>query len=132
MTASEVMQALEMMGNPGTKKTLTRHGAKEPFFGVKIGDMKNLVKKIKKDHELALELYHTGNSDAMYFAGLIADEDRMTKEQLQAWMSQAYWSMLSENIVAQTAADTRHGWELGVQWIESEDEMISAGGWSTL
>ena len=132
MTASEVMKALEAMGNPGTKKTLTLHGAREPFFGVKIGDMKKLVKKIKKDHDLALQLYETGNSDAMYFAGLIADEDQMTKKQLKDWMSKAYWSLLSENIVAQTAADTHHGWDLGLHWITSEDQMIAAGGWSTL
>lgn len=132
MTASEVMEALEALGNPGTKKTLTRHGAKEPFFGVKIGDMKKLVRKIKKDHDLALKLYETGNSDAMYFAGLIADKDRMTKKQLNDWMSKAYWSLLSENIVAQTAADTQHGWSLGIQWIESKDQKIAAGGWSTL
>ena len=51
------------------KKVFTRHGAREPFFGVKVGNLKILVKKIKTDHKLALELFKTGNSDAMYLAG---------------------------------------------------------------
>ena len=54
------------------------HGAKEPFFGVKVGDLKKILKKTKKNHELSLELYKTGNSDAMYLAGLMADEKKIT------------------------------------------------------
>src|SRR5947209_7953223 len=49
-----------------------KHGAREPFFGVKIEDLKKIQKRIKKDYQLALDLYATGISDAMYLAGLIA------------------------------------------------------------
>ena len=96
MTVQEVMKELEAMATPSTKKTLVNHGAREPFFGVKIGDMKVLQKKIKKHYELSLGLYDTGNSDAMYFAGLIADEKQMTKADLNKWAKAAYWHMLSE------------------------------------
>ena len=51
---------------------------------------------MKTDHELALGLYETGISDAMYLAGLIADDSRMTKKDLQGWVKKAHWSMLSE------------------------------------
>ena len=60
MTLQEVMTALESYGNEQTKKIFMKHGAKEPFFGVKVGDMKVLQKKIKKDQELAEQLYDTG------------------------------------------------------------------------
>jgi 3-methyladenine DNA glycosylase AlkD len=71
MTTDEVMLELSKFRNEQTKKVFTRHGAREPFFGVKVGDLKILVKKIKTDHKLALELFKTGNSDAMYLAGLV-------------------------------------------------------------
>lgn len=132
MTVEETMQELEAMGNPSTKKVLTKHGAQEPFWGVKVGDMKKLVKKIKKDHQLSLELYETGNTDAMYFAGLIADENEISKEDLQNWVGKAYWYMLSEYTVAWIAAESRFGWELGLEWIDSDNEMIATAGWSTL
>lgn len=80
MTKNEVMDALYAFGNEGTKSIYSKHGAKEPYFGVKVGDLKTLQKKIKKDHDLALELYKTGNSDAMYLAGLIADEKKLLKK----------------------------------------------------
>ncbi|SFI96727.1 DNA alkylation repair protein [Brevibacillus centrosporus] len=59
MTVDEVMQKLEEMGTEQTKKTFLRHGAKEPFFGVRVGDMKKLVKEVKRDQELAREWIHS-------------------------------------------------------------------------
>ena len=55
MTYQEAMAALEKMSSPSIKKVLLKHGAVEPFFGVKIGDMKTIVKQVKKDHELSLQ-----------------------------------------------------------------------------
>jgi 3-methyladenine DNA glycosylase AlkD len=132
MTKDEVMLELSKFGNEQTKKVFTRHGAREPFYGVKVGDLKTLVKKIKTDHKLALALYETGNSDAMYMAGLIADENLVTREELQHWAKKAYWYMLSEYTVAWLAAESRYGWELALEWIESTEEGIASTGWSTL
>jgi len=77
------MTELEGYGNPSTKKIFLRHGAPEPIFGVKVQDLKKIVKKVKKDHKLSLELFDTKNGDAMYLAGLIADEKKITKTQLK-------------------------------------------------
>jgi 3-methyladenine DNA glycosylase AlkD len=132
MTKDEVMLALSRFGNEQTKKIFTRHGAREPLYGVKVGDLKTLVKKIKTDHNLALELYETGNSDAMYLAGLIADENLVTREELQHWVRNAYWYMLSEYTVAWLASESRYGWELALEWIESDEEGVASSGWSTL
>lgn len=132
MNKEEVLEYLEQHGSDQTKKVLTKHGVKEPFFGVKIADLKKIVKKIKKDHKLALELYETGNSDAMYLAGLIADENLVTKEELNDWVSKAYWYLLAEYTVADLAAESKYGWQLSLQWIDANHEMIESAGWGTL
>ncbi len=131
-TITEILQELQSMGSEQTKKTLLRHGAREPFFGVKVGDMKKIVKRVKKNHELSLALYDTGNGDAMYLAGLIADEKKITKQDLQHWAEKAPWYMISEYTVAWVASESPYGWELGLEWIESEKENIASAGWSTL
>ena len=132
MTFHEIMTQLEAYGNEQTKRIFTKHGARQPFYGVKVGDLKTLVKRIKKNHQLSLELFDTGNSDAMYLAGLIADENEISKEQLQKWADGAYWYMLSEYTVPWIAAESRFGWELALEWIESERENIASSGWSTI
>ncbi|MGC5325440.1 DNA alkylation repair protein [Brevibacillus sp. SYSU BS000544] len=131
MTVDEVMQKLKELGSEQTKKTFFNHGATEPFFGVRVGDLKKLVKFVKKDQELALALYQTGNHDAMYLAGLSVDPKKMTKEILQDWVKKAYWYMLAEYTVASVAAESTFAIELAREWIQSEDEIIATCGWST-
>ncbi|MFY4776130.1 DNA alkylation repair protein [Metabacillus sp. RGM 3146] len=132
MDYQAVIDKLEELGSNQTKKTFERHGAKEPLFGVKIGDMKkHLVKQVKKDQELALKLYASGNSDAMYLAGLSVKPELMKKEQLKEWAEQANWHMISECTVAQVTAETPYALELAREWMASESELVAAAGWST-
>jgi 3-methyladenine DNA glycosylase AlkD len=132
MTTKEILQQLKEFGSEQTKKIFMRHGAREPFYGVKVQDLKTIRKKVEKNHELALELFDTGNSDAMYLASLISEPKKMTKEQLQKWAKDAYWYMLSEYPVAWTTAESNYGWELALEWIKSEKENLASSGWSTL
>lgn len=132
MTAQDILHELEAYGSAQTKKTFMTHGAREPLFGVKVQDLKKILKKTRKNHALSLELYATGNSDAMYLAGLMADEKQITRDQLQTWVEQAYWSYLNEYAVPWVAAETTFGFELGLKWIESDRENIAAAGWNTL
>jgi len=132
MELHEAMCELESYADERTKNTHMKHGAKEPLFGVKVGDLKKILKKTKKNHELSLSLYNTGNSDAMYLAGLMADEKKISKHQLNEWVKGAYWYYLSEYTVPWIAAESPFGFELGMEWIESKEESIAAAGWSTL
>lgn len=131
MTVAEVLEELAALGSESTKKTLMRHGATEPFHGVKIEDLKKIQKRIKKDHALALALYDTGVSDAMYLAALIADPKKMTKADLRKWAKNAPWQMISEYAVAWTAAESPHARDLALEWIDSKKESIASAGWST-
>jgi len=132
MTTEEVLTELKDCGDEGTKNTFMKHGAREPFYGVKVQYLKKIQKKAKTDHDLSLKLYATGNSDAMYLAGLIADEKAISKADLNRWADEAYWYMISEYTVPWVAAETGYGYELGLEWIESEEERIASAGWSTL
>jgi 3-methyladenine DNA glycosylase AlkD len=132
MTTQEIMKELKQKGSESIKKILLNHGAKEPLFGVKIADLKVIQKKIKKDHRLSMELYATGNYDAMYLAGLIADESKMSKKDIQQWVEKATCAGMCEYTVAWVAAESPYGWELGMKWIDSPKENIASSGWSAL
>lgn len=131
METAEVMAALEKLGNAQTKKTWLTHGANGDFFGVKIGDMKPIVKKLKGRQDVALELYASGNLDAMYLAGLVADGAAMSKKELETWVKAARWQMISEYTVPWVAAESAHARELATKWIDSKSESIAAAGWNT-
>lgn len=131
MKLEEIMQTLEELGSEQTKKTFINHGAREPLFGVKVGDLKKLVKHVKKNEDLALALYDSGNSDAMYLAGLSVNPKSITKESLQRWVQKADWYMLAEYTVAGVCAESPFALELAREWMKSDEEMIAVAGWST-
>lgn len=132
MTAEEIVEQLRPLGRESYKKVMMRHGVKEPFFGVPIGDMKPIQKQIKKDYQLALDLYDTGIYDAMYLAGLIADDEKMTREDLQKWLDKAPCSAISDVTVAWVAAGSSHGWDMAMKWLAAPDEKSKCAGWATL
>jgi hypothetical protein len=133
MTAKEILAELKTLGSESYKKMLmNNYAVKEPCFGVKIGDMKKIQKRIKMDYQLALDLYDTGNYDAMYLAGLIADDARMTPKDLQRWAEKGEGGALAGATVAWVAAESPHGWDMATKWIESPQPHIAEAGWSTL
>lgn len=132
MTVNDVMRQLAALGTATIRRTHLRHGAVEPLFGVRIGDLKPLQRKLKGRQELALQLYATGNSDAMYLAGLIADGSAMSPRQLDQWAAGATWHMIAGCTVAWVAAEHPKGTEIARKWVDSPRELIATAGWSTL
>src|SRR4051794_26737058 len=120
MTADEIVQELKPLGLESYKKVLKNHGIREPMFGVKIEELKKIQKRVKKDYRLALALYDTGIYDAMYLAGLIADDAKMTKADLNRWVAKADCAALCNYTVAWVAAESNHGREVALQWIDSD------------
>ena len=132
MTAKEILAELKPLGSESYKKVMANHGVKEPFFGVKISDLQKIQKRIKKDYQLALDLYDTGNYDAMYLAGLIADDARMTTKDLKRWIAKASHGAVASFTVAWVAAGSPHGWKLALEWIDSKNAQNAEAGWATL
>src|SRR5205809_1412622 len=85
MTTEQIMKELEKKGSESIRKIFKNHGNSGPMYGVKVGDLKVIQKKVKRDHALAMALFATGNYDARYLAGLIADESKMSKKDIQQW-----------------------------------------------
>jgi 3-methyladenine DNA glycosylase AlkD len=130
MNLEMVMQELEALGKERMKKMYISNGAHEPLFGVATGDMKPIFKKIKINQPLAEQLYATGNYDAMYFAGIIADPKAMTEADFERWIDGAYFYMLSDYVVAVTLAEADIAQEVADTWIASGEELKMSAGWS--
>lgn len=131
MDARDILRELDRYGSPQIKKIFMNHGAREPLSGVRIADLKKIQKRVKVDHDLALELFETGHYDAMYLAGLIADDAKMTKKDLDRWVARSY-AGISEYTVPWVAAQGRFGYEMGLKWIASKKAHVAAAGWMTL
>ena len=132
MKVKEVMDFLESKGSEQTRKIYRNHGAPENFFGVKVGDMKPIQKAEKNNHSLALELFDTGNSDAQYLAGLIADPKELTKTDFEKWVASAGWYMVLDYAIAWNLAESPLCMEICSEWINSSDVKQQECAWAAI
>ncbi len=130
-TVKQVMAELKRKGDPRRVKAYAPHGGPDDLYGVSVADLKVIAKKIKGQHELAYQLYETGNADAMYLAGIVADGSQMTKKQLESWAKNATWQMLSEYTVPGVATESKHARALATKWINAKREAVASSGWNT-
>jgi 3-methyladenine DNA glycosylase AlkD len=128
MKLAEVMSALEKLGTEQVRKIWGRHGAKEPYFGVKFGDLYGLRKKIGSDGALADALWKTGNADGRNLALLIAVPETAP---LERWGHELDWSAHA-SLLADLAAKTPGAAKLQKAWTASKSDLVSSTGWATL
>lgn len=132
-TVASIMAELKKEGKESTRKIYARHGmVTDNMFGVSVADLKVIAKTIKGQQALACELYATGNMDAMYLAGMVADGSKMTAKQLNAWAEgAANLQMIAEYTVPWVTVENPHARDLAMQWIKSMKEHVASSGWCT-
>ena len=125
-----ILEELKALGNERLKKNYMGQGAKEPLFGVATGAMKPILKRVGKNQALSEALYATGNYDAMYLAGMIAEPKKMTQQDFDRWIDQAYFHMISDFIVSVTLAESDMAQEVADHFMDNSEDLICSAGWN--
>ncbi len=131
MTFNEVMTTLENAGTAQNRKVYARHGARPPMFGVSFAVLRELAKKNKNNHALAVELWETGNYDACLLACQVADPAKLDDSLAEAWVKKVYNYVISGEY-SQLVAKSPLAQEKAEQWVKSPEEYISRTGWLIL
>jgi 3-methyladenine DNA glycosylase AlkD len=86
-TVEEVMAQLESKAKPDQVDGMARFAiVGEKRMGVSVPDMRKIAKGIGKDHQLALDLWETGVPEGMIVAGMIAEPDKLTEQEMESWV----------------------------------------------
>src|SRR5215467_8571368 len=77
---------LERRGSRRNRDGMARYGIVAPkAFGVSMGTMEPLARRLRPDHDLALGLWGTGWYEARMLATLIDEPARLTADQMERW-----------------------------------------------
>ncbi len=88
LTFEDVMDRLKAEARPDQLAGMARFGLTgEGRLGLSMPDIRRLAKEIRQDHELALKLWDTKIPDAMILAAIADDPEKMTKKQLESWVT---------------------------------------------
>ena len=129
MTKAEV---LEWLRRKGTKKTLAampRYGlVASHAFGVPMGTLLALKKKIGIDHPLANELWESGWYEARLSAALIGDPAQVTRGEMDRWARRfENWGDV-DTVCFKLWDRSPHAWAKGLQWARSDRVWVKRAG----
>ena len=123
-----VMAELEAAGTAQNRKVYGRHGAAEPMFGVSAAELGKIAKPIKTDHELARQLWDSGNHDARVLALRVADPAAMDESLAGRWLGDVDNYILAEGLGG-LCAQSPHARRLSDSWRDCPAEWAASTGW---
>lgn len=130
MTVNEILAQLESLGDPARRKHNAKAGAPENQFGVKLGDLRAIAKKLKTNHELALELWETGNVEAQLLATLVIKPTALSTKQLDTLTRSTTCSQVADWLNAYVVAEHPDKWTLREKWMKDKNRWAARAGWN--
>jgi 3-methyladenine DNA glycosylase AlkD len=130
MTLKETLTQLEALSNEKMRAHNSKHGAGPRQFGVKLGDIRTLAKKIKTNPPLALELWDTENIDARLLATLIIDPKKLSYDSINRMVKSEKFVQVADWLYAYVIKLYPDNESLRKEWMNSNDVMCARAGWS--
>ncbi len=137
MTTDEVLKRLEALGTAKNVAGMARFGIATPkSFGVSTPVLKQFAREVKKHavdrHELALELWQTGNYDARAVAFLIDDPKQVSREDMDLWATDFdNWATV-DGTCCYLFCRTPFAYEKATDWADEGAEFIKRAGFATM
>ncbi len=129
--ANLILTEMERLGTEQARKTYKRHGVGDNVYGVSYSDLGKFQKKLKINHDIALDLWASGIHDAQILALLIADPHKADSTTLDKWVQTLNNYVITDAFGAYVAK-TPLAWQKAEAWIQADHEWIAAAGWDIL
>jgi 3-methyladenine DNA glycosylase AlkD len=129
MTVKEILARLKSLADKARRAHNTKSGAPDNQFGVKLGDIRTLAKKIKTDHALALKLWDTGNLEAQLLATLVINPTALSADQLDQLTRSTTCSQVAEWLNTYVVAQHPQKESLREKWMKEKDRWAARAGW---
>jgi 3-methyladenine DNA glycosylase AlkD len=134
MNVKEILAQLKSFGDDARRKHNStigpdRTAPPDNQFGVPMGDIRTLAKKIKTDHELALKLWATGNMEAQLLATLIIKPKSLSADEVDTMTRSTTCAQVAEWLNNYVVAQHSEKEALREKWMKDKDRWAARAGW---
>ncbi|WP_413336325.1 DNA alkylation repair protein [Brevibacterium sp. GP-SGM9] len=126
-TTAEVLDALAALEDPKIRAVNETHG---DDHGVNLTKLRAVAKDLKKNDELAAELWATGDTAARLVAILIMRPRAWDLEQLDAMLRDARVPKVHAWLVSYIVKKSPHAEVLRQSWFDDPDPVVASAGWA--
>ena len=130
---AESLAWLERRGTKRNRDAMLRYGIVAPkAFGVSVGDIKQLSKRLGRDHDLALALWETGWYEARMLAPFVDEPEKVTAAQMNRWARDFDNWAVCDHACFHLFDRTPHAWRKIEQWSSRRDEFVKRAAFALL
>jgi len=129
MTLEETLEQLEALGDAKVKAWNAKNGAGKKQFGVSLGDIRALAKKIKTNHALALLLWDTGNVDAQFLAVLLIEPKKLSAKEMDRLVRSIAFVRVADWLNSYVVRQHPDKETLRQKWMATDDRWAARAGW---
>ena len=133
MNIDSILSRLKSLENNKNKAGMKQYGINvETALGIPMPVLRRLAKEIKKNHELALQLWDTGIHEARILAGLIDDPKQVTEDQLEWWVVDFDSWDVCDQVCMNLIDKTPFAYKKAMEWSASDKEFVKRAGFAVM
>ncbi len=129
MTLKETLKQLKALGTAKVRAQNAKSGAGDNQFGVSLGDIRVLAKKIRTDHPLALSLWETANVDAQFLATLLIQPKKLSADEMERLVRSVTFVRVADWLNAYVVRQHPDKETLRQEWMATDDRWAARAGW---
>ncbi|MGM1030453.1 MAG: DNA alkylation repair protein [Actinomycetota bacterium] len=126
-TVPALLAELAALEDPRMREVNERHG---DDHGVHLGTLRAIAKRLKTQHELALELWATDETPARLLAMLTCRPKAFEADELDTMLREARAPKVHDWLVNYVVKKGPHAEALRVRWLDDADPVVASAGWS--
>jgi 3-methyladenine DNA glycosylase AlkD len=135
--AERVREAVAWLERRGTARVrqeqVERYGIVTPrAFGVSVGEVQQLAKRLGRDHELAAALWETGWYEARLLTAFVDDPALVTAAQMDRWTRDFDNWGICDTLCFKLFDQTPHAWRKIEQWSRRRGEFQKRAAFALL
>lgn len=136
MVSKKAQEALKALKKAGSAKVLAgyaRYGiAATKAFGIPMGKIQALGKKLGPDHALAEELWRSGWYEARLLACYVAEPAKVTPAQMERWAKGFDNWGICDTVTFVCWDKTPHAWKKIAAWSRRKEEFVKRAAFALL
>ncbi len=129
MTLNEALKQLNALGDVKVRAYNAKGGAGDSQFGVALGDIRTVAKKIKTDHALAMSLWDTGNLDAQFLATLVIDPKKISAKDMDRMVRSISYVRVADWLNSYVVSKHPDKEALREKWMTAKNRWAARSGW---
>ena len=131
--AEDILSRLREKADSANLEGMKRYGmTAENRLGVSVADMRLIVKGIRKNHDLALELWKTGLAEGKIVASMLDQPEKLASPQMEEWVVGFDSWDVCDQVCMNLFEKSPLAWTKIVEWSERKETFVKRAAFALI